>query len=108
MDCRVARIIYRHRYCIMKNKKKSIITWTVQRISAVFLAVILVLIVFFLSYITRYMKDSILDTKRSQVEMGAVIMESRLDSLVAPVVSLSVYTPVLRLVSGYYTEYSPE
>ena len=92
----------------MKSKRKSIITWTVQRISAVFLAVIFALIVFFLSYITRYMKDSILDTRRSQVEMGAAIMESRLDSLVAPIVSLSQYTPVSRLVSGYYTEYSPE
>lgn len=87
-------------------KKKSIVTQTVWRVSSLFIVTIILLVVFFTGYITTYMKDTILKSHRTQVDTVADFMETRLESMIGPIISLAEYGPTARLVTNYYEPYT--
>ena len=89
-------------------KRRSIVTQTVKRISAVFISIIVILVISFTLYITTYMKDSILNSQKAGVDTAVGYAESNLENMVGPIISLAEYAPTARLVTGYYTLYSPE
>lgn len=89
-------------------KRKSIVTQSVWRVSVFFIVLIALLAFGFTYFISTYMRNSILETKRSQVETVANVCENKLDNMMGPIISLAEYTPTVRLVTDYYPEYSAE
>ncbi len=89
-------------------RRKSIVAQTVWRVSLFFIILIALLAFGFTYFISTYMKNSILETKRSQVETVANVCENKLDNMMGPIISLAEYTPTIRLVTGYYPEYSSD
>lgn len=90
------------------NREKSIITQTASRVSAVFLAALVVLTVVFAVFIGRYMRDNILSGEREQVSTIADSVNSSIDSLTNPMVSLGAYTSSVRLLERREEIYSKE
>lgn len=89
-------------------KRKSIVTQTVKRVSAVYISVMILLALSFTFYIATYMKDNILDSQKASVDTAVSFTESSLENMIGPIISLAEYTPTARLVTGYYPLYSPE
>lgn len=87
-------------------KRKSIVTQTVWRVSTLFIFVLLSLVLLFTVYITKYMKDTILRNQQTQVEIVANSMETRLEGMIGPIISLAEYGPTARLVTEYYEPYT--
>ena len=90
------------------KKQRSIVTQTVVRVSAVFIAAIVGLTVVFTIFIGNYMRENILRSKEDQLVTVADTLDSRLKSLEEPFVTLSGYTPTVRLLRGRYPLYSAE
>jgi len=90
------------------KKEKSIVTQTVVRVSAVFVAAIILLTVIFTGFISNYMKENILQSKEEQLQTIAEATESRVGSLTEPIVSLANYNPTVRLLSNYNEMYTVE
>lgn len=90
------------------KRQRSIVTQTVVRVSAVFIAAIIVLTIVFTLFIGNYMRENILRSKEDQLVTVADTLDNRLESLEEPFVTLSGYTPTVRLLRNHYTLYSPE
>lgn len=89
-----------------KKRQKSIVTQTVLRVSGVFVVALLLLTVMFTTYIGGYMRDNILESRRSQVDIVSSSMESDLGRLAEPMILLAEYEHTPRLLTGYYEPYS--
>lgn len=93
----------------MKNRKeRSIITQTVIRISAVCIAMILILSALFAAYMGINLRNNILESKEEQIDNISLTMESLVESLTYPIVSFAKYNPTERLLSDYNPKYSIE
>lgn len=90
------------------KKQRSIVTQTVMRVSGVFITAIILLTIVFTIFIGRYMRDNILRSKEEQLVTVADTLDSRLNSLEEPFVTLAGYTPAVRLLRGHYKLYSTE
>lgn len=90
------------------KRQRSIVTQTVTRVSIVFISAIVLLTIVFTIFIGRYMRENILRSKEEQLVTVADTLDSRLKSLEEPFVTLSGYTPAVRLLRGHYALYSPE
>ena len=90
------------------KKQRSIVTQTVMRVSGVFITAIILLTIVFTIFIGRYMRDNILRSKEEQLVTVADTLDSRLNSLEEPFVTLAGYTPAVRLLRGHYKLYSAE
>ena len=90
------------------KRQLSIVTQTVTRVSIVFISAIVLLTIVFTIFIGRYMRENILRSKEEQLVTVADTLDSRLKSLEEPFVTLSGYTPAVRLLRGHYALYSPE
>jgi two-component system sensor histidine kinase YesM len=93
----------------MRGKKsKSIVNQTILRVSAVFIAAMVIFTIIFTAYISTYMKDNILQSQQEQLEIVANAIESNLKGLEEPLITLSEYAPTTRLLGRYYPDYSDE
>lgn len=91
-----------------QNSEKSIVTQTAFRVSVVFICALILLTALFTIYIVRYMKNNILEEKKKQTETIAETVNNNIESLTTPIISLSSYTPVIRLLNDYDDKYSKE
>lgn len=91
-----------------KEKKGSIVTTTVIRVSVVFILAIVVLTGIFSVYMWGYMRQNLLAGKEEQVYTIADTMESRIENLTAPIITLAKYNAALHLLTDYYEMYSEE
>ena len=64
-----------------------------MRVSGVFITAIILLTIVFTIFIGRYMRDNILRSKEEQLVTVADTLDSRLNSLEEPFVTLAGYTP---------------
>lgn len=90
------------------KKQRSIVSQTVLRVSAVFIAAIILLTVVFTLFIGNYMRENTLRSKEEQLVTVADTLDSRLKSLEEPFVTLSGYTPTIRLLRDHYPLYSAD
>ena len=90
------------------KKQRSIVTQTVMRVSGVFITAVILLTIVFTIFIGRYMRENILRSKEEQLVTVADTLDSRLKSLEEPFVTLSGYTPAVRLLRSHYTLYSAD
>ena len=87
--------------------RKSIVGQTAFRLSLVYGLVLIALCSAFTVYITTYMRDRILEGRAAGVETATGYMESSLEGMMHPVISLGEYVPTARLADGYYSKYTP-
>ncbi len=91
-----------------KKKNQSIVVQTAFRVSAVFVTAIILMTICFVMYLTTAMTDNVLKEKRNQLQIIAETIESKMESITNPILSLGSYNSVLRLLKGHYPKYSAE
>lgn len=91
-----------------KNKEKSIVTQTAFRVSVVFLCALILLTVIFAIYIVRTMRVDILEEKEKQITTISETINSEIESLTSPVLTLGSYATTANLLQNRYEKYSQE
>lgn len=94
---------------LKRNKNdQSIVTQTAFRVSVVFIIAIIFITAGFMTYITNTMTENILKEKESQTQTIAETIESKMDSMTNPIISLASYNSVIQLLKDNHRKYSPE
>lgn len=91
-----------------RNREKSIITQTAFRVSAVFLAALVLLTILFAVFIGTYTKEKIISGEREQINTIADSISGSIESLTNPMVSLGADNSSVRLMSRDEGMYSKE
>ncbi len=91
-----------------RKKNQSVVVQTAFRVSAVFVTAIILMTICFVMYLTNTMTDNVLREKRNQLQIIAETIESKMESITNPILSLGSYNSVLRLLKGHHPKYSAE
>lgn len=90
------------------KNKTSIITHTALRISAVFFAALILLTLTISQVFQNSMKDRIIADQQKLVETIADTVGYTFESLTTPIISLSSYSPTIRLLRDYDEKYTSD